>query len=239
MAEIRLKNWLIAPRTARQKMAWLVGAFLFATSGLLTLLLASFSGPFATQASGPSSNRVLNYQIRLTDTSGVPVVDGIKNVKISFYDAASAGAWEINAAGKLSAKEAVAGQVSVKTTDQLKSIAQATIFVGSSAAVVENPAIRANSQIFVTFKKNPKSLWWIDETHDGSFILRTEQPVMEDTAFAYWIINVVDETTPRVPDPDLSPPGTVPEVDVNEPVEDVPAESPSVTVIEPETEAQE
>jgi hypothetical protein len=56
------------------------------------LCLSSFLPFFPTaSASGPDSNRLLNYQLRLTDPSGIPVSDGTKNIKISFYDAASAG----------------------------------------------------------------------------------------------------------------------------------------------------
>ncbi|MEY4744066.1 MAG: hypothetical protein RL272_11, partial [Candidatus Parcubacteria bacterium] len=42
-------------------------------------------------ASGPSSNRILNYQLRLTDPSGIPVADGTKSLKLTFYDASSGG----------------------------------------------------------------------------------------------------------------------------------------------------
>ncbi|MEY4745172.1 MAG: hypothetical protein RL272_1117, partial [Candidatus Parcubacteria bacterium] len=42
-------------------------------------------------ASGPSSNRILNYQLRLTDNNGVPVADGTKNLKLTFYTLSSGG----------------------------------------------------------------------------------------------------------------------------------------------------
>src|SRR3989338_8312047 len=58
---------------------------------VLLLELAAGSWQLAANASGPSSNRMLNYQLRLTDPSGIPVADGTKNIKISFYDAATGG----------------------------------------------------------------------------------------------------------------------------------------------------
>src|SRR5687767_7985086 len=69
---------------------WHFGAFLFSLCGLAVFGLAVVSTIAPSFASGPSSNRVLNYQLRLTDTNGVPV-NGTKNVKLVFYDAATAG----------------------------------------------------------------------------------------------------------------------------------------------------
>ncbi|HTM68738.1 MAG TPA: hypothetical protein VL426_05565, partial [Candidatus Binatia bacterium] len=57
------------------------------------LLLSALHFPLSTPvlASGPSSNRVLNYQLRLTSATGVPVADGNQNIKLTFYTAASLG----------------------------------------------------------------------------------------------------------------------------------------------------
>src|SRR5688572_30491727 len=62
------------------------GAFLFAFASLFSLFFTTFA-----LASGPSSNRVLNYQIRLTDSSGIPVANGTKNLKLTFFTASSGG----------------------------------------------------------------------------------------------------------------------------------------------------
>src|SRR5687767_1036718 len=59
---------------------------LAALFALFPLLVSSLA-----HASGPSSNRVLNYQIRLTDSSGIPVANGTKNIKLTFFTAASGG----------------------------------------------------------------------------------------------------------------------------------------------------
>ncbi|HSD11936.1 MAG TPA: hypothetical protein VLC10_00105, partial [Patescibacteria group bacterium] len=55
----------------------------------LTLSLSHFLAP--ALASGPSSNRILNYQLRLTDLTGIPVADGTKNIKLTFYTASVGG----------------------------------------------------------------------------------------------------------------------------------------------------
>ncbi|HTK04414.1 MAG TPA: tail fiber domain-containing protein [Candidatus Eisenbacteria bacterium] len=56
---------------------------------LLSLLSLLVAAP--ARASGPSSNRVLNYQLRLSDASGIPVANGTKNIKLTFYTLASGG----------------------------------------------------------------------------------------------------------------------------------------------------
>src|SRR5688500_7955522 len=63
----------------------------FFALGVVTLLshLSFLNSP--VHASGPSSNRVLNYQIRLTDSSGIPVANGTKNLKLTFFTLASGG----------------------------------------------------------------------------------------------------------------------------------------------------
>src|SRR5438477_5587101 len=58
---------------------------------LFLLILANLYVWMPTFASGPSNNRVLNYQLRLTDGSGIPVADGTQDIKISFYVADSGG----------------------------------------------------------------------------------------------------------------------------------------------------
>ncbi len=52
-------------------------AFLFSFIFLVAPALNQVS------ASGPSSNRVLNYQLRLTDANGIAVADGTKNLKLT------------------------------------------------------------------------------------------------------------------------------------------------------------
>lgn len=47
--------------------------------------------PVAALASGPSSNRILNYQIRLSSATGVPVANGTQSIRLTMYTAAVAG----------------------------------------------------------------------------------------------------------------------------------------------------
>ncbi len=67
------------------KSSWL--EFFFYSFVVFTAFFAST----AALASGPSSNRILNYQLRLTDTSGIAVPNGTLSVKLTFYDASSGG----------------------------------------------------------------------------------------------------------------------------------------------------
>ncbi|MEY4744073.1 MAG: hypothetical protein RL272_18, partial [Candidatus Parcubacteria bacterium] len=67
------------------------GAFLFVFGGAAALIALATLIVRPILASGPSSNRILNYQLRLTDTNGVPVADGTKNVKLTFYTLSSGG----------------------------------------------------------------------------------------------------------------------------------------------------
>jgi hypothetical protein len=127
----------------------------------------------------------------------------------------------------------------------MKTIGRATIITGSAAAVVENPAIKENSEIFVTFRKQPRGEWWIDETHDGVFILKMAQPVPEDVSFSYWIVDVVNEMTlpatplPETPDSPLpsEPSAEPPETPVVEDEQNPPA--PEESVDEPEDDGDE
>src|SRR3989344_3829162 len=60
---------------------------------VLFVVLASFLlvSAAVVRASGPSSNRILNYQLRLTNSLGVAVPDGTKNLKLTIYDSSSGG----------------------------------------------------------------------------------------------------------------------------------------------------
>jgi hypothetical protein len=147
--------------------------------------------------------------------------------------------WSIDTEGRLKSREVAADKVTtkvitVKKTDDSQAIGKATIFAGSAAAVVENATVKADSEIFVTFKKDPGSTWWIDEMHDGMFIVRTKLPVAEDVAFSYLVISVLDETTPPAPEPDpnLSPPVTVTTEEGGDPEETAAEESMSEPVLE-------
>ncbi len=55
--------------------------------GMLAVLLVAS----VALASGPDQNRILNYQIRLTDANGIAVPDGTTDIKLTFYTAASGG----------------------------------------------------------------------------------------------------------------------------------------------------
>jgi hypothetical protein len=80
-------------------------------------------------ASGPSSNRVLNYQIRLTDTAGNAVTNGTKGIKLTIYSAATGGTvlyTDCGTTGTPTARKAVFASGS------------ASILIGDSAADAAN-----------------------------------------------------------------------------------------------------
>ncbi|MBN1584821.1 hypothetical protein JW899_00425, partial [Candidatus Uhrbacteria bacterium] len=80
------------------------GRFGFAAVAL-TVVLASALPPAVSVASGPSANMALNYQARITNSTGISLADGSKSVKFVIYDALSGGNCEYTARGTCSATE--------------------------------------------------------------------------------------------------------------------------------------
>jgi hypothetical protein len=110
------------------------------------------------------------------------------------------GLWSIDGSGKLTAKEVEAedvqaGELTVKANDSKTTIGEGVVPNGSSNFVVENPAIRYNSRIFVTFFGNVEGNWWVAERTDGRFVIVLSKVATNDIPFEYWILDVVDERT--------------------------------------------
>jgi hypothetical protein len=153
------------------------------------------------------------------------------------------GLWSIDGNGKMVMIEVVADTVTtketkVKITDEKKTIGRSMIPSGSSGILVDNAAIKPTSEIFVTFKKNPASSWWIDEVNVGYFVIKTTLPVVEDVSFSYWVVDVVDETTPPAsviePPPAEEPSPTADPAPEPPPVTDPAPELPPVEELVPE-----
>jgi hypothetical protein len=141
--------------------------------------------------------------------------------------------WSIDGNGKLTTKEIAADiiaarSVKVKKTDDSKSIGEAVILSGESYAQVHDASVKPGAKIFVTFRKNPRTFWWVDEVTEGLFIVKTDEPVSEDTVFDYWVIEVQDETTP----PATEASGSEPLAPVPEAVTE-PEPAPQPTNLEP------
>jgi len=71
------------PSFNKLRLVWFLSAFM--------VLVGLIWSQGSVAASGPSSNRVLNYQIRLTDSSGIRVSDGVVELELTFYDSALGG----------------------------------------------------------------------------------------------------------------------------------------------------
>ena len=164
------------------------------------------------------------------------------------------GLWSIDGNGKLTAKEVdaddvKAGELTVKASDSKTTIGEGLVPIGSSTYVVENPAIRFNSRIFVTFFGNVEGNWWISERSEGRFVIVLSRIAMTDISFEYWILDVADERTPVQSDEgseiEFLPPAPSPEPPVvvepsdEEPIEESPPATPQTEVEDEADEADE
>jgi len=118
------------------------------------------------------------------------------------------GLWSIDGNGKMVVKEAqmddaAMTSVKIRQTETTKTIGSGVIPAGSTAATVTNPAIKPTTQVFITFRNNPGSAWWVESVDNGIFILRTAIPTTEEANFSYWLVDTVDESVvPTAPPPD-------------------------------------
>jgi hypothetical protein len=144
------------------------------------------------------------------------------------------GLWSIDGNGKLTAKEIEADQIqtdelTVKADDTKTTIGEGVIPVESSTYSVENPAVKFNSRIFVTFFGNIEGSWWISDRTDGRFVIVLSALAKTDIPFEYWILDVADERSAPGPQPDPPP--------VEPPAEDEPtSDSESELTDEPATD---
>ncbi|KPJ85734.1 hypothetical protein AMJ57_01960 [Parcubacteria bacterium SG8_24] len=155
---------------------------------------------------------LLSGETAMVDLEGRPLI-GVRSLE------GENALWSIDSEGHLATQTVEAAsitteEVAVKVTDERQVIGRAMVYAGTAAAVVENEAVREDSEIFVTFKGNPRGAWWLSEQHDGMFIVQLENEAPEDIEFSYWVVGVVDERTPEE------------EVTEEPPVEEPPAEEP-------------
>jgi hypothetical protein len=105
--------------------------------------------------------------------------------------------------------------------------------VGASMALVENPAVKSTSEVFLSPKgKHPTGSWSVSDINDGSFYVYLSEPATENTEFTYWIIQKAKTDASLTPLPE--PPLTVYDISSSP----SPASSPpAVTTASPSPEA--
>jgi len=107
------------------------------------------------------------------------------------------GTWSITADGYLSvakvdAKNVTTENLTVKAdagaTDRVVGVGR--LQAGYDATLIQNPNVKPDSVIVVTFEGNPGSSWWISEKQDGQFMLHLAAPTTGDISFTYWIVPI-------------------------------------------------
>jgi hypothetical protein len=115
-----------------------------------------------------------------------------------------------------------------KNSDQTQSsIGEGLIPAENVSAEIRSNQIMANSKIFITFRGDYGSRWWINYQEKGLAIINVADPVAEDIKFDWWIVQTepVEITSTPIENP------------VEVPIEE-PVASPSETPIETETSVE-
>ena len=115
-------------------------------------------------------------------------------------------AWSIDKDGIMKLKEIHAEKVQAKefvieADNVRKMVGNGVIPVGDSHVTIDNPSIKSNSQIFITFFNNIEGNWWISKRVDGSFEMSMNKIASTDIHFEYWFVNIVDNSAPASSDP--------------------------------------
>ncbi|MBN1585763.1 hypothetical protein JW899_05370, partial [Candidatus Uhrbacteria bacterium] len=134
------------------------------------------------------------------------------------------GLWSIDGNGNMTIQDVTAEavkakEITVEQTDEVSAAGESAVLIGNSTVTVENPLIRPNSRIFVTFYGNTEGGWWISRRVDGAFEVSLQKVAPVDLRFEYLIVSVLDSRTPTIPPAD-EPPAEEP------PAEDPPADEP-------------
>ncbi|MEA3249572.1 MAG: hypothetical protein U9Q03_04420, partial [Patescibacteria group bacterium] len=204
---------------------------------MVMLKMGFYNGSTVWDTNTDSSEGTLGGQVSgIIDMQGNPIVNigGLQGI---------GGLWSIDSEGKLTAqavetKDLQTETMTVKADDAKTTIGEGVMDIGNSIAVVENPAVRYNSRIFVTFFGNVGGNWWISERQDGRFVINLSAVADTDIPFEYWILDVKDDRTPVDPTaeeppadeepPVDEPPTDEPPADEEPPVDEPPADEPPV-----------
>lgn len=144
---------------------------------------SNMSGDMSGETLSIEANSILNFQNSV-----------IENVNAIL---SGNGSWSITSDGYLAAKHGEFDTVKAKAfvavaTDDLATTGEGMIRDGYTATVVQNPAMRANSRVFVTFLGDPGSAYWINARGDGDFTVNLSKPALGDLKFEYWILDIDD-----------------------------------------------
>ncbi len=128
------------------------------------------------------------------------------------------GSWSITSDGVLAAKKVEAETVQSTDVVLVQSEAKASasegvIKDGYTATAIHNPAMKANSKVFVSFLGDPKGGYWVGEKGEGNFTVHLSQPAMGDLPFEYWIVGV-DDRRPAPEAAEEASPASEPEAPV-------------------------
>jgi hypothetical protein len=179
----------------------------------------------AANASSQLSNSVLTSNL---DAAGyalvnVGAISGLDNL------------WSIDGNGNMIMQEVAAAnvkakEITVEQTDESQATGEGTILVGNSTVTIDNPMVKPNSRIFITFYGNVEGGWWISRRVDGAFDISLQNLAGTDIQFEYLIVNVIDYRTPAEPAAELPPGVEGPVLPPPPPAEDPPPSDPEPTL---------
>jgi hypothetical protein len=74
-------------------------------------------------------------------------------------------------------------------------VGEGAIPAGQTQTQIQSSKIKADSKIFVTFRGDYGSRWWIDSQTDGSAVIKIAQPLSNDVKFDWWVVGVSQENS--------------------------------------------
>ena len=154
----------------------------------------------------------------------------------------SNGKWQIDEEGNLIAADIKANKVQAKEfvvekdADAAKStVGDATIKSGQSSIEIINEKIKKDSKIFITFRNNVGSFWWISNQEDGKFTVSLSAAPNQDATFDYWLINTA-VSADAVIEPVAPPPAEPAEPPAEPPAPPAPPPAPPAPPAAPPAE---
>ncbi len=141
--------------------------------------------------------------------------------------------------GWLKVQNLTARTILIEKTDDPKnnSIGEGVIKSGETEAKIASDQIKNNSKVFITFRNDYGSRWWLAEQGDGFFVIKIAQSLETDVNFDWWVIGIVEpfvESSGSIsPSPSFTPePSASPQSAPSEsptPTAETPSSSPSVS----------